>query len=67
MINYLNCKTIKLPIVSSNIYKNGKRVFDPSTTVTKNNVRYGIVGVTTPETKLKRRLLLLKVLNLKTH
>ena len=28
-------------------------VFDSSITVTKNNVRYGIVGVTTPETKTK--------------
>lgn len=46
-------KQLNFPIVSSNIYKNGKRVFDPSTTVTKNNVRYGIVGVTTPETKTK--------------
>lgn len=46
-------KQLNFPIVSSNIYKNGKRVFDSSTTVTKNNVRYGIVGVTTPETKTK--------------
>lgn len=46
-------KQLNFPIVSSNIYKNGKRVFDPSTTVTKNNVRYGIVGVTTPQTKTK--------------
>lgn len=46
-------KQLNFPIVSSNIYKNGKRVFDPSTIVTQNNVRYGIVGVTTPETKTK--------------
>lgn len=46
-------KQLNFPIISSNIYKNGKRIFNPSTIVTKNNVRYGIVGVTTPETKTK--------------
>ncbi|MGZ2416617.1 2',3'-cyclic-nucleotide 2'-phosphodiesterase / 3'-nucleotidase / 5'-nucleotidase [Staphylococcus caledonicus] len=46
-------KQLNFPMISSNIYKNGKRVFDPSTIITKNNVRYGIVGVTTPETKNK--------------
>ncbi|PTF05235.1 bifunctional metallophosphatase/5'-nucleotidase [Staphylococcus devriesei] len=46
-------KQLNFPMVSSNIYKNGKLIFDPSTIVTKNNVRYGIVGVTTPETKTK--------------
>ncbi|PNZ69806.1 bifunctional metallophosphatase/5'-nucleotidase [Staphylococcus croceilyticus] len=46
-------KQVNFPMVSSNIYKNGQRVFQPSTIVNKNNIRYGIVGVTTPETKTK--------------
>lgn len=46
-------KQLNFPMVSSNIYKNGHRVFKPSTIVNKNNIRYGIVGVTTPETKTK--------------
>ena len=46
-------KQLNFPMVSSNIYKNGQRVFQPSTIVNKNNIRYGIVGVTTPETKTK--------------
>ena len=44
---------LNFPMVSSNIYKDGKLIFKPSTTITKNNIRYGIVGVTTPETKTK--------------
>ncbi|MEJ7173754.1 5'-nucleotidase C-terminal domain-containing protein [Staphylococcus caprae] len=44
---------VKFPMLSSNIYKNGKRVFKPSTVIKRNGVRYGIIGVTTPETKIK--------------
>ena len=40
-------------MISSNIYKNGKRIFKPSTIIKRNGVRYGLVGVTTPETKIK--------------
>lgn len=44
---------LNFPMVSSNIYKDGNLVFKPSTIITKNNIRYGVVGVTTPETKTK--------------
>lgn len=46
-------KQLHFPMISSNIYKNGKRVFKPSTIIKRNGVRYGIIGVTTPETKIK--------------
>lgn len=46
-------KQLHFPMISSNIYKNGKRIFKPSTIIKRNGVRYGLVGVTTPETKIK--------------
>uniref|UniRef100_UPI003742655E 5'-nucleotidase C-terminal domain-containing protein n=1 Tax=Staphylococcus agnetis TaxID=985762 RepID=UPI003742655E len=46
-------KMLNFPILSSNVYKDGKLAFKPSTIVEKNGVRYGIIGVTTPETKTK--------------
>lgn len=46
-------KQLNFPMITSNVYKNGKSDFKPSTIVKKNGVRYGIVGVTTPETKTK--------------
>ena len=46
-------KQLHFPMISSNIYKNGKRAFKPSTIIKHNGVRYGIVGITTPETKTK--------------
>lgn len=48
-------KQLNFPIISSNVYKNGKRPFKPSTVIKRNGVRYGIVAVTTPETKVKTR------------
>ncbi|WP_145453107.1 5'-nucleotidase C-terminal domain-containing protein [Staphylococcus hominis] len=44
---------LNFPMLSSNIYKDGHLIFKPSTIITKNNIRYGVVGVTTPETKTK--------------
>lgn len=44
---------LNFPILSSNVYKDGKLAFKPSTIIEKNGVRYGIIGVTTPETKTK--------------
>ncbi|PCF78558.1 multifunctional 2',3'-cyclic-nucleotide 2'-phosphodiesterase/5'-nucleotidase/3'-nucleotidase [Staphylococcus intermedius] len=44
---------LNFPIVSSNVYKDGKLAFKPSVVIQKNGVRYGIIGVTTPETKTK--------------
>lgn len=46
-------KQLHFQMISSNIYKNGKRAFKPSTIIKHNGVRYGIVGITTPETKTK--------------
>ncbi len=46
---------LDFPMLSTNVYKDGKRAFKPSTIVTKNGIRYGIIGVTTPETKTKAR------------
>ncbi|HCD3992641.1 TPA: LPXTG-anchored adenosine synthase AdsA [Staphylococcus aureus] len=46
---------LDFPMLSTNVYKDGKRAFKPSTIVTKNGIRYGIIGVTTPETKTKTR------------
>lgn len=48
-------KQLNFPIISSNVYKDGKRPFKPSTVIKRNGVRYGIVAVTTPETKVKTR------------
>ncbi|WP_274704569.1 5'-nucleotidase C-terminal domain-containing protein [Staphylococcus ratti] len=44
---------LHFPIISSNVYKEGQLAFKPSTIIEKNGVRYGIIGVTTPETKTK--------------
>lgn len=44
---------LNFPIVSSNVYKDGKLLFEPSTIITENGVKIGIVGVTTPETATK--------------
>lgn len=46
---------LDFPMLSTNVYKDGKRAFKPSTIVKKNGIRYGIIGVTTPETKTKTR------------
>lgn len=44
---------LNFPILSSNVYKDHQLAFKPSTIIEKNGVRYGIIGVTTPETKTK--------------
>lgn len=44
---------LNFPIVSSNVYKDGKLLFEPSTIITEKGVKIGIVGVTTPETATK--------------
>ncbi|ARJ50549.1 5'-nucleotidase C-terminal domain-containing protein [Staphylococcus lutrae] len=44
---------LDFPIVSANVYKDGQLAFKPSVIVAKNGVRYGIIGVTTPETRTK--------------
>ena len=44
---------LNFPILSANTYKDEKLLFDPYTIVKKNSIRYGIVGVTTPETAVK--------------
>ena len=44
---------LNFPVLSANVYKNGQLAFKPSIVVEKNGVRYGIIGVTTPETKTK--------------
>ncbi|AXI26038.1 hypothetical protein CG018_00550 [Gemella sp. ND 6198] len=44
---------LNFPIVSTNVYKNGQRLFKPSTIITEKGVKIGIVGVTTPETATK--------------
>lgn len=44
---------LNFPILSTNTYKDNKLLFDPYTIVKKNGIRYGIVGVTTPETAVK--------------
>lgn len=44
---------LNFPMVSTNVYKDGKRLFEPSTILNENGVKIGIVGVTTPETATK--------------
>ena len=44
---------LNFPILSTNVYKDGKRLFEPSTIINENGVKIGIVGVTTPETATK--------------
>lgn len=44
---------LNFPMISSNVYKDGKSVFTPSTIINKDGIRFGIVGVTTPETATK--------------
>lgn len=44
---------LNFPLLSANVYKDGKLAFLPSTIVNKNGVNYGIIGVTTPETQTK--------------
>ena len=51
--NTSNGGWLNFPILSTNVYKDGKRLFKPSTIVTENGVKIGIVGVTTPETATK--------------
>lgn len=46
-------KNMDFPLLSANVYKDGKHAFKPSTIIKKNGVRYGVIGVTTPETKTK--------------
>lgn len=44
---------LNFPIVSANVYKDGELAFQPSTVIEKNGLNYGVIGVTTPETKTK--------------
>ncbi|QTQ07548.1 5'-nucleotidase C-terminal domain-containing protein [Macrococcoides canis] len=44
---------LNFPILSSNVYKDGKSVFTPSTVLERNGMKFGIIGVTTPETATK--------------
>ena len=44
---------LNFPMVSTNVYKDGKRLFEPSTILNENGIKIGIVGVTTPETATK--------------
>ncbi|MGV2874841.1 5'-nucleotidase C-terminal domain-containing protein [Macrococcus capreoli] len=44
---------LNFPIISSNVYKDGKSVFAPSTIIEKNGKKFGVIGVTTPETATK--------------
>ncbi|TDM03545.1 bifunctional metallophosphatase/5'-nucleotidase [Macrococcus hajekii] len=44
---------LNFPILSSNIYKDGKPVYQPSTIIKKDGIRFGVIGVTTPETATK--------------
>lgn len=46
-------KLLNFPILSSNVYKNGKSVYAPSAIIEKNGKKYGVIGVTTPETATK--------------
>ncbi|WP_414047062.1 5'-nucleotidase C-terminal domain-containing protein [Macrococcus equi] len=46
-------KLLNFPIISSNVYKDGKSVFTPSTIIEKNGKKFGVIGVTTPETATK--------------
>ena len=46
-------KLLNFPILSANVYKDGERVFQPYTVIEKNNRKYGIIGLTTPETATK--------------
>lgn len=46
-------KLLNFPILSSNIYKDGKSVYAPSAIIEKNGKKYGVIGVTTPETATK--------------
>lgn len=46
-------KLLNFPILSSNVYKDGKSVYTPSTIIEKNGKKFGIIGVTTPETATK--------------
>lgn len=46
-------KLLNFPILSSNVYKDGKSVYAPSTIIEKNGKKYGVIGVTTPETATK--------------
>lgn len=46
--NWLN-----FPMVTSNVYKDGKLVYDPYTIVEKKGIKMGVIGVTTPETYTK--------------
>ncbi|UBH12645.1 5'-nucleotidase C-terminal domain-containing protein [Macrococcus armenti] len=44
---------LNFPIISSNVYKDGKSVFAPSTILERNGKKFGVIGVTTPETATK--------------
>lgn len=44
---------LNFPLLSANVYKDGKLAFQPSTVINKNGLNYGIIGVTTPETQTK--------------
>ncbi|MCH4983800.1 bifunctional metallophosphatase/5'-nucleotidase [Macrococcus sp. PK] len=46
-------KLLNFPILSSNVYKDGKSVYAPSAIIEKNGKKYGVIGVTTPETATK--------------
>jgi 2',3'-cyclic-nucleotide 2'-phosphodiesterase/3'-nucleotidase/5'-nucleotidase len=44
---------LNFPILSSNVYKDGQRAFEPYTILEKNGQKYAVIGVTTPETVTK--------------
>lgn len=46
---------MEFPLISANVFKDGKQSFRSSVIVERNGTRYGIVGITTPETKTKTR------------
>ncbi|WP_414050473.1 5'-nucleotidase C-terminal domain-containing protein [Macrococcus animalis] len=46
-------KLLNFPIISSNVFKDGKSVYAPSTIIEKNGKKFGVIGVTTPETATK--------------
>ncbi|WP_414048605.1 5'-nucleotidase C-terminal domain-containing protein [Macrococcus animalis] len=46
-------KLLNFPIISSNVFKDGKSVYAPSAIIEKNGKKFGVIGVTTPETATK--------------
>lgn len=46
-------KQLNFPLLSNNTFKDGKLVFQPYTVIEKENKKYAVIGVTTPETATK--------------